>query len=445
MGVNIVVARILGPSAKGIFAFMMLMGESLVPVMFLGFGVGVVYLVGSEQYKAKDVAISSLIIGLLKGGLITLLLWFLWTNEWLGETAKEIPPEYMIPILISLPLSGSFTIAKQIFKGASDFGVLNIITLVSALANAVFLVIFVWITDWGLQGAVIAIIVQKVLTNLAILYLIIRRYKPSWRIHGRFISESYNYGIKAWFGNMATRANDRFDQIILGFFANSTLLGYYSVAFSLVRFMGYFPQAIAPVLFNIVARSQDMKKSAFLLAQVHRSMLILVGSMVVALALSGKWLIPFLYGEEYNSAFLPMLIMLPGMFVYAASRRIINKFLGANGMPGKMSIVQGVGAVTGLVLYLILIPVYDIVGAAIGSTVAYLTSSAAAFYFFYRIVPFGSVNMFRVTFKDIRWIWERSFRSLGFLQKLRYRLAGRKPPKKETTVQVDKSDSIANN
>ncbi len=424
---------------------MLLMGESLVPVMFLGFGVGVIYLVGSEQYKAKDVAITSLLIGLFKGGLITLLLWFLWKNQWLGETAKEIPPEYMIPILLSLPLSGMFSISKQIFKGASDFGILNIITLINALANALFLVIFVWITDWGLQGAVIAIIVQKVLTNGSILVLMLRRYKPSFRINTKFIAESYNYGIRAWLGNMATRANDRFDQIILGFFANSTLLGYYSVAFSLVRFMGYFPQAIAPVLFNIVARSKDIKKSAQLLAQVHRSMLILVGAMVVVLALTGKWLIPTLYGEAYSSAYLPMIIMLPGMFVYAASRRIINKFLGANGMPEKMSIVQGVGAITGIVLYLILIPIYDIVGAAIGSSVAYIASSLTAFYFFYRIVPFGTVNMFRITLQDLRWVIERSVSSIGFLQKIWYRITGQKPPEKEKKAPEEDEPSIPNN
>ncbi|MEM1220675.1 MAG: polysaccharide biosynthesis C-terminal domain-containing protein, partial [Bacteroidota bacterium] len=117
-------------------------------------------------------------------------------------------------------------------------------------------------------------------------------------------------------------------------------------------------------------------------------------------------------------------------------------FLGANGMPEKMSIVQGVGAITGVILYLILIPVYDIVGAAIGSSVAYLVSSLAAFYFFYRIVPFGSVNMFRITLQDLRWVINRSMSSIGFLQKIWYRITGQKPPKKENKAQQDDEASI---
>ncbi|MCB0643123.1 MAG: oligosaccharide flippase family protein [Phaeodactylibacter sp.] len=424
--VNIIVARILGPSAKGIYAFMMLMGESMVPILFLGFGVGVVYLIGSERFSTKESAVSCLLIGLLKGCIISALLYFLWMNNWLGETAAEIEPQYMLPVIFSLPLSGVFSIAKQVFKGSSMFKLLNIITLVDAVLNAVFLVFFVMLTKWGLQGAVIAIVAQKIFTTSVILYIIQRSYKPNWRIHMPFIRESYSYGIRAWVGNMATRANDRFDQLLLGFFANSTLLGYYSVAFSLVRFLGFFPQAVTPVFFNVAARQQDPEKSAQLLAQVHRAMIIMVGGLALLLGLTAYWLIVTLYGIEYEPAYVPFLILLPGMFIYSASRRVINKYLGANGMPGKTSIVQASGALTGIVLYLILIPSMDIVGAAIGSTVAYIVSSALAYYFFIQVMPQKRLNLFLVGPKDFVWIYKRVMGSADFMKKIAQRFRGKK-------------------
>jgi O-antigen/teichoic acid export membrane protein len=422
IAVSILVARVLGPSDRGIYAFVLLMGQSLLPILFLGFGVGVLYMISSERYHAKEVTLSCLAIGLGKGIIISLLLGFLWYNQWLGQTAREIGPEVMLPVLVVLPLSGIWSVSTQILKGNSLFGMLNILTLSTALLNAIFLTLFVLILKMSLQGAVIAIILQQVLTNAVVLFIVFRKFKPRFKISLDFIKASYNYGIKGWVGNMASRANEKFDQLILSFFASSTLLGYYAIAFSLVRFIGYLPQAVTPVLFNIVARTKDVQKSAVLTAQVHRAMMISVGILTVGLAIAGYWMIPFLYGEAFRASYIPFLILLPGMFVYMASRRVINKFLGANGFPGKMSIVEGSGAVIGLILYIILIPIMDINGAALGSTVAYIVSGGVALYFFYRLVPRKSVNLFRVSWKDVRWILARLEGAFSALKKVRRRL-----------------------
>ena len=431
IAVSILVARILGPADRGIYAFILLMGESMLPILFLGFGVGVIYLISSEKYDSRQVVTSSLLIGLLKGALISVILWVLWKYQMLGQTAKEIPPSVMLPILLTMPLSGVFSIAKQVFKGNSQFGLRNLITVVYAIGNVVFLVIFVVVVQWGIQGAVIAIITQKVVTIVAVMWVMIRQLRPSLRIDMGFIRESYSYGIKAWVGNMATLANERFDQLILSFFASPTLLGIYAVAFSIVRFCGYFPQAVTPVMFNIIARTDDPEKSAQLTAQVHRAMLIFVGGMTLVLAATGYWLVPWLYGHEYDTVYIPLLILLPGLFAYQASRRVTSKFLGASGHPGKQSIIEGVGAIAGMILYLILIPPFDIVGAGIGSTVAYLVSTVLALYFFYQIVPRKSVNMFRVGWRDLIWVVLKLENSLPIVRKITGRFTRKYRKKKD--------------
>lgn len=422
IAVNIVVTRILGPSEKGIFSFLLLLGEAMLPVLYLGFGVGVIFYVSAEKYKPKSVVISLLAIGLVKGILITGFIYFLWSNGMLGQTAKEIPPEAMLPILAVLPLSGIQTMSKQLFKGCSQFRLLNIITLVDQISNALLLLGLVVFTELALIGAIWAVVIKKIIATFLIIFILFRSHPPEWKINMSFIRDCYSYGIKAWVGNMATRANEKFDQLILGFFASSSLLGYYSVAYSLVRFLGFIPQAVAPVMFNMIAKTNDLKKSAHMLARVHRVLIILVGLMALALGISAYWLIPWLYGEAFRNAFIPFIILLPGMFTYMASRRIINKFLAANGMPGKTSIVEGVGAVVGMTCYLILIPLYDVIGAAVGSTLAYLVSTGLAHYFFRQLIPKGEVNLFRVGFNDLRWMWDKLEGSFSILRKMRKRI-----------------------
>ncbi|MBR9921788.1 MAG: oligosaccharide flippase family protein [Bacteroidetes bacterium] len=417
IAVNIIVTRILGPSEKGIFSFLLLLGESMLPILYLGFGVGIIYFLSAEKYKAPQVALSLLMIGLVKGILITGIIYLLWSNQWLGQTAKEIPPEAMLPILAVLPLSGIQTMTKQLFKGCSQFGLLNIITLADQISNALLLLGLVVFTEFALLGAVWAVVIKKIIATMVILFILFRKHRPVWSINLAFIKDCYRYGLKAWVGNMATRANEKFDQLILGFFASSNLLGYYSVAYSLIRFLGFIPQAIAPVLFNMVAKVNDLQKSAIMLAQIHRILILLVGLMAIGLGVSASWLIPWLYGEAFSQAVVPAIILLPGMFAYMASRRVINKFLAANGMPEKPSIVEGVGAVVGMSCYLTLIPAYDIIGAAVGSTAAYLVSTGVAHYFFNRLIPKGTVSMFKISMSDIRWLLDRLMSSSGFLRK----------------------------
>jgi O-antigen/teichoic acid export membrane protein len=419
--ISILVARILGPSSRGIYAFLLLMGESLLPILFLGFGTGVIYMISSERYKAKNVILSSLLIGVLKGGLIALLLWVLWKNQLLGETAKEIPEHIFLPVLFTLPLNGLFTMSKQVFKGTSNFGLFNMASLLYTVSNLIFLTAFVVLVDWDLEGAVYSIIAQKVITVFAVLAILFYRLRPRLRIDLGYIRACYDYGIKGWIGNMATTANERFDQIILSYFANSTMLGYYAIAFSLVRFMGYFPQAVTPVMFNIIARTKEKAKSLELMAQVHRAMLVSVGLMALALGISGYWLIPLLYGEEYSSAFIPFIILVPGMFIYMASRRVINKYFGASGMPAKMSIVEGAGATVGIICYLTLIPIFGIIGAAVGSTAAYFVSTIVAHILFRRMTKGQKVNLFGVSFRDLRWIFGKLEGSFAIVGKLRRR------------------------
>lgn len=420
--VNIIVTRILGPSDKGIFSFLLILGEALLPLLYFGFGVGVIYFVSAEKYKAQKVAITLLGVGFIKGIIITGAIYLLWSNGMLGKTASEITPEQMLPILAVLPLSGIMTMANQLFKGCSQFKLTNIITLSDQVSTALLLIGLVIFSGLELQGAIWAMVIKKIIATILILGLVFREHKPTWEINVPFIKECYGYGIKAWVGNMATRANEKFDQLILGFFASSELLGYYSVAYSLVRFLGFLPQAVSPVMFNMIAKINDLNKSAKMLARVHRVMIIMVGLMSLGIGISSYWLIPLLYGEAFRAAFIPAIILLPGMFAYMASRRIINKYLAANGMPGKPSIVEGVGAVVGMICYLTLIPPFDVIGAAVGSTLAYLISTALAHYFFNQLIPRGEVNLFRVSFKDLRWMWEKVENSYGIVRKIRKRV-----------------------
>ena len=62
---------------------------------------------------------------------------------------------------------------------------------------------------------------------------------------------------------------------------------------------------------------------------------------------------------------------------------VVTAFLYADGRPGLNSVAAGAGVVVTVVLDLVLIPRLGVRGAAIASTAAYLTTSAAHLWFFH--------------------------------------------------------------
>lgn len=416
---GVFLARVLGPEGRGVYAYVAILGESMFPLILLGSSTGVFYYISAEKYDVKDVTMSALLIGAFNGALFALLLYFLWQMEWLGEAAKRIDNVRVIfPILITMPLTGVFMMSKQIFQGTSRFNTLNMISVARFLFKFVLLFIFVVIAGWSVRGAIWAMAGEDILTACVIFYFLNRQIKPRFTIRRDFIRASYAFGAKSWLSTLGDRANDQLDQLILGYVAAPSLLGYYTVSYSVLRLMGYLPNAVSPVLFKLIAKTDDIKKSAVLTTRVHRVLFIIVGLLALTIALSASWLIPFLYGEKFSQSVTPLLILLPGALAFWVTRRVINKFQTANNMPWQSSVVQIVGAVVGLVCYLLLIPTWGIIGAASGSTIAYLASTLCAIWYFYRAAGRETLRLFAFSKADFTWAADKLSSGFPFLKKI---------------------------
>lgn len=416
---GVFLARVLGPEGRGVYAYVTILGESMFPLILMGSSTGVFYYISAEKYDAKDVTFSALLIGAVNGALFALLLYFLWQMEWLGETAKKIDNiQVILPILITMPLTGVFMMSKQIFQGTSRFNTLNMIMIARFLFKFILIFSFVVIASWSVKGAIWAMAGEDILTACIVFYFFRKDIKPRFTIRKRFIKDSYAFGAKSWLSTLGDRSNDQLDQLILGYVAEPSLLGYYTISYSVLRLMGYLPNAISPVLFKLIAKTDDIRKSAVLATQVHRILFMLVGTLAITIFLSASWLIPFLYGEKFRQSVLPLLILLPGALSFWVTRRVINKFQTANNMPWQSSVVQIVGALTGLICYLILIPRWGIIGAASGSTIAYFASTICAIWYFYKIAGREALHLFTFSKADISWAADKLSSGIPFLKKI---------------------------
>jgi Na+-driven multidrug efflux pump len=94
-------------------------------------------------------------------------------------------------------------------------------------------------------------------------------------------------------------------------------------------------------------------------------------------------LIPLLYGAAFQGAVLPFLLLLPGIIGMTISK-IISANLSGTGLPQYTTFSSLSMLLVVILLDFVLIPTYDVAGAAIASTIAYLFGTLFFLYFFHR-------------------------------------------------------------
>jgi O-antigen/teichoic acid export membrane protein len=117
------------------------------------------------------------------------------------------------------------------------------------------------------------------------------------------------------------------------------------------------------------------------------------------LAVSGRVLIPFVYGKAFLGSLDAFLWLLPGITTYSLYT-VLAAHIAGTGRPRLMLWISCVALVVTLVLTLALIPRIGIRGAAIASTVSYTTSAALGTLVFVRLTRLSPRLLFIPTRDD---------------------------------------------
>lgn len=403
---SVVVARILGPEDRGVYAYLLLILSFVIPIFSLGIGGGITYMVSSKKYSPKESGFSAFTIGLTLGVLLSFILYLGWYFKILGITGNNLSIFELVILLISLIFSATYFMISRILFGDSKFIAMNWITILQGLLNPIFLITFVWILALGVNGAAISLLLINFVTVVYGVFYFFRFYRPTLSLNPNFMSESFKYGFKGWFGDMAIRANVRLDQVILASVASSAILGIYSIAVLLVELLWILPDSLGPILFNKLAAESDIEKKLEITYKINRLLLSVTFVFSIFLALGTFFIIiPYGYGDKYVTAFIPFLILIPGTIFYVVTK-VITKILSGSGLIGVSSKVIVSGSLISILLYFLLIPRYGMIGAALASSIGYITISLFSLYYFKRYIKQSIVPLFNFCKADFIWAYQ---------------------------------------
>lgn len=376
---SILLARLLGPSDRGLLALMLTVVTFTYALVSLGLPVSV-------EYHAKRAPAGALVgNSLAYAAALTAVLvpgfWFL--REPIADVfARGAGGETWVLAGILVPLTFlQWTSANQL-SGNLRFGAFNALFGVSRATYLVAVVLLLTAAGLGVSAGLLATIAGSLVMIAGALRVLLRGTRP--RFDRRLLGSLVRYGAKLQVGSLFQLLGTRLDLFVLQLFRPLSQVGYYVVAQVVAELVTRLASAFQSSVLPLVASETQGERQSRTTAVALRHHGILAGTGILVIALFGPLLILFGFGSEFGPAILPMLILLPGLWFLGAGT-VVASGLGGRGRPGTASLLSAVTVVVTVALDLALIPPFGVLGAAIASMLAYASFGIASAVVFARV------------------------------------------------------------
>lgn len=385
---EVVLGRNLGPDGYGIYALGLSVLTILKHFSTLGLKTGVLrfgagYFATNEHSKFRGLVKFSLGV-VVAGGLIVglgLVLLGGYVARGVFHDARLRSIFYLVGI--GLPVYGAMWVVTEAIRAQKKMGVYTVLEHVGDpllfLALMAIGLLVGLTSSFALTSFIISVGVVAIVG-----FLIVSRSDP-FQQGVESSTKSFDYEPRRWLGYSAPLVIvgvsymllHETDRVMLGYFLGTESVGLYNAAARLAYLSEVFINSFAGIFSPLAAGFFDRREFAsirFLLVTTTRWTLILTLPLVGLLVIFPKFFLGW-FGSEYKVASFPLMFM---AFAYLTSAGTGNTGALLQMIDRQnVEVINTIGAaVLNIVLNFLLIPVYGIMGAAIGTGVSIILIQA---------------------------------------------------------------------
>ncbi|MET8836606.1 O-antigen ligase family protein [Micromonospora sp. NPDC004540] len=379
LAAGILSARSLGPHDRGLLAVSIAAGAVFSTVGAVGLDTANLRLAGRSSGHHRHAFRASIRYALLAGtalaGAWAAAGLLLGPGVRLGlEPATFALALALCPVVLLSALLGSVEIGRGRSAGYN---------LVVVAALAVYLAGLGGLVVAGRVSALTALAAYGVGQVAGLVALIWRSRPESGDRRVGDVMEYRSSARRAYLPNLAQFGMIRLQVPVIQLLVGASAVGVYSVALSLAEVLLIIPIAVSLVLIPPVANGQADWRSVVRLG--GRTLLVTsVGA--AALALAAPYVVPLLYGHEFDGAVATVWALLPGVAVFALAR-VGQSYLTATDRPAATVVAAVAATAVGLAAMAVLVPRLDAVGAGLAGSAGYLVYAAVIAPAFLRADP----------------------------------------------------------
>lgn len=402
LAIGVVIARLLGPSLKGTYDLAMASAGMLALVLGLALPTGIVFSVSRGLAAPRRVATFVLVFG----GVQVVAAWVLLSATQSTTSGAAVLPtgeSQQMRTLVAV-VAGAAAMAasmKAIVMGRQQVARANWIDL----GGRVLMLLFVGAVGLTLAGATpsVELLVggaagATLATVLALGIAAVRHTEPGGPLH---LAEGVRVAVPSYAANILQFLNYRLDLFLLALFWSSAEVGLYALAVTIAQLIWLLSNASGSALFpRVAAGNDDLAVSTARTERFSRFAMASALAMAVPMAVLAAPLLRIVYGSDYESAALPMLLLLPGIVVFAPVN-VLASHLAGIGRPKFNLVVSAASLVVTVILDLLLIPVWGMLGAAAASSASYLAAACVMVLIFRHVVGSSPRDLLVPTSMDL--------------------------------------------
>jgi O-antigen/teichoic acid export membrane protein len=368
---SIILARILGPTGKGIYSLILLIPGLLLTFGSFGIESANVYFVGSRKYKIEDIVSNSLILAFFLGIFLILIFLVISQLNFFQDFIKtnQIPILYLWLAVLIIPLSLLLGFFRNILWGKGDITDCNKVRILESAIFLIGIIFFLMIFQKNIFGAVLSYLLSIICACLLSVFLIRKITQIRFYLTKNLLRDSLIYGGKVYLANAMSFLNYRLDMLLIALFLTPAAVGFYSIAVGIAEKLFIISGTLAGVLFPKISSLSSGEASDFTpKVSRHTFFLMIVASLF--LAILAQPLIKILFGVNFLPSVLPLLILLPGIIAFGIGG-VLAADLSGRGRPEFAFYSSFACLIVNIILNIIFIPKWGIEGAALASSISY--------------------------------------------------------------------------
>lgn len=233
------------------------------------------------------------------------------------------------------------------------------------------------LVGYSLLGMLVGYIIGGIIVGLVGLYWTSVRPAVPTKRHFRSL---FDFAKFSWLGSLKSRTFNEVDILLLGVFVQPALVGVYSVAWSIAKFLELFSGAISSTMFPEISQTSAQGETREITGLIEDSLaytgLIAVPGLIGGALLAERLL--RIYGPEFVQGAAVLALLILATLLYSYLKQLLNALNGID-RPDLAFRVNVIFIALNAGLNVVLIWRYGIEGAAIASVISVTVSLALCF------------------------------------------------------------------
>ena len=383
---SVLVARILGPEGRGLYAVAMAIGAIGVQFGNLGLHASNTYSLASERSHLPALVGNTLIVSSVVGGSGSVLAWIVFSLR------PELAPVHGLLLMLSLlwiPFGLAYLLLVNLLLGIHEVRAYNKVELTNQIL-CVILIGLLMLAGAVSVDTVFSATLIALFVGLCFAFFVLKKHLAEFpRPSISLFRNNIVYGLKVYLASFFSFLVLRVDLLLIKYLVGAEQAGYYSISATMADMVYILPVVIGTILFPKLSEIKELQ----LKWAVTKKVSIFTGGMMILLAC---FTVPFarpavklLFGVAYLPAVTPFLWLLPGIVALSA-QTIFIIFLSSSGLPWSAVGYMFVALLINITLNIVLIPKAGILGASIASTISYSLMLAMSL-----LISIRSLKIFR--------------------------------------------------